>query len=45
MTSSTPSNSIVEVFEQAAASYDRTGVSYFEPLGAALVGCAGILPG
>ncbi|WP_019872335.1 class I SAM-dependent methyltransferase [Salinispora oceanensis] len=45
MTSSTHSNSIVEVFEQAAASYDRTGVSYFEPFGAALVGCAGILPG
>lgn len=45
MTSSTRSNSIVEVFEQAASSYDRTGVSYFEPFGTALVGCAGIRPG
>lgn len=45
MTSSTRSNSIVEVFEQAASSYDRTGTSYFEPFGTALVGCAGIRPG
>ncbi|TDC38636.1 methyltransferase domain-containing protein [Micromonospora sp. KC213] len=45
MTSSGRSNGTVEVFEQAAASYDRTGVSFFGPFGAELVRRAGIRPG
>lgn len=44
-TSSGSTDSIVDVFEQAASSYDRTGVSYFEPFGTALVHRAGIRPG
>lgn len=45
MTSSARTDSIVDVFEQAASSYDRTEVSYFKPFGTALVSCAGIRPG
>jgi ubiquinone/menaquinone biosynthesis C-methylase UbiE len=39
------SNGTVEVFEQAAASYDRTGVSFFGPFGAELVRRADIRAG
>ncbi|WP_026268522.1 class I SAM-dependent methyltransferase [Micromonospora sp. CNB394] len=45
MSSDGPSNGTVEVFEQAATSYDRTGVSFFGPFGAELVRRAGIRPG
>ncbi|TDC85620.1 methyltransferase domain-containing protein [Micromonospora sp. KC606] len=45
MTSSVQPNSAAEVFEQAAAHYDRTGVSFFGPFGAELVRRAGIRPG
>ncbi|RKN47556.1 class I SAM-dependent methyltransferase [Micromonospora endolithica] len=45
MTSSERSNGTVDVFEQAATSYDRTGVSFFGPFGAELVRRAGIRPG
>ncbi|MFC7550490.1 class I SAM-dependent methyltransferase [Plantactinospora sp. GCM10030261] len=45
MTSSARTNSTAEVFEAAASSYDRTGVSFFEPLGAELVRRASIRPG
>ncbi|WP_411710974.1 class I SAM-dependent methyltransferase [Micromonospora musae] len=45
MTDRARSNAAVEVFEQAASSYDRTGVSFFGPFGAELVRCAGIRPG
>lgn len=44
-TSSARTDSVVDVFEQAASTYDRTGVSYFEPFGTALVRGAGIRPG
>ncbi|MER7457982.1 methyltransferase domain-containing protein [Micromonospora sp. NPDC126480] len=39
------SNETVEVFDQAATSYDRTGVSFFGPFGVELVRRAGIRPG
>ncbi|MCX4471360.1 methyltransferase domain-containing protein [Micromonospora sp. NBC_01655] len=45
MTSGGRPNGTVEVFEQAATSYDRTGVSFFGPFGAELVRRAGIRPG
>ncbi|MEU6208130.1 class I SAM-dependent methyltransferase [Micromonospora musae] len=45
MTQSARSNAAVEVFEEAASSYDRIGVSFFGPFGAELVGRAGIRPG
>ncbi len=45
MSSGGRSNGTVEVFEQAATSYDRTGVSFFGPFGAELVRRAGIRPG
>ncbi|TDB95497.1 methyltransferase domain-containing protein [Micromonospora fluostatini] len=45
MTSRGWPNPTVEAFEQAAPHYDRTGVSFFGPLGTELVRCAGIRPG
>ncbi|MFI6785115.1 class I SAM-dependent methyltransferase [Micromonospora sp. NPDC050276] len=45
MTEGARSNAAVEVFEQAASTYDRTGVSFFGPFGAELVRRAGIRPG
>ncbi|MDG4811051.1 class I SAM-dependent methyltransferase [Micromonospora sp. WMMD1120] len=45
MSSGRRSNTTVEVFEQAASSYDRTGVSFFGPLGVDLVRCASVRPG
>ncbi|MFY1576845.1 class I SAM-dependent methyltransferase [Verrucosispora sp. WMMD703] len=45
MTGSARPSGAAEVFEQAAPSYDRTGVSFFGPFGAELVRRAAIRPG
>ncbi|MFV2103000.1 class I SAM-dependent methyltransferase [Micromonospora sp. LOL_024] len=45
MTNAAAQGSVAEVFEWAAPTYDRTGVSFFGPLGAELVRRAGIRPG
>ncbi|GIJ79971.1 Methyltransferase domain-containing protein [Micromonospora phaseoli] len=45
MTNSAPPGSAAELFERAAPTYDRTGVSFFGPLGAELVRRADIRPG
>jgi ubiquinone/menaquinone biosynthesis C-methylase UbiE len=39
------SESIVDVFDRAAGSYDSVGVDFFTPMGAALVEAAGPAPG
>jgi ubiquinone/menaquinone biosynthesis C-methylase UbiE len=38
-------SAVVEVFDQAASTYDRTGVTFFGPFGAELVRRAAIRPG
>ncbi|GIJ23739.1 class I SAM-dependent methyltransferase [Micromonospora lutea] len=45
MTSSSQPSGAAEVFEEAAPSYDRTGVSFFGPFGAELVRQADLRPG